>query len=82
MTIDEVKNRINLLTSELNYHNDCYYKSNAPEISDQQFDTMMRELADLEAEYPLLALDNSPTQRVGSDLKTKEIESEPTPVQE
>ena len=77
MTINEIKERINLLTKELNHHNDCYYKKNAPEISDQQFDMMMRELANLEAEYPLLALENSPTQRVGSDL-TGDFEPETT----
>ncbi|MCL2511153.1 MAG: NAD-dependent DNA ligase LigA [Bacteroidales bacterium] len=68
MTIDDVKKRINLLTKELNHHNDCYYIHNNPEISDREFDMMLRELADLETEYPLLALPDSPTQRVGSDL--------------
>ena len=66
MTINEIKERINLLTKELNHHNDCYYIHNSPEISDQQFDAMMRELEDLENENPLLVLDNSPTQRVGA----------------
>jgi len=73
MTIDEIKEKISSLTNELNHYNYCYYVLNNPEISDQEFDMKMRELADLEAEYPWFVLPNSPTQRVGSDL-TKDFE--------
>lgn len=41
---------------------------NAPEISDKEFDDLMRELQDLEKEHPEYQDDNSPTMRVGSDL--------------
>lgn len=60
--------RIEELRSELNRHNEAYYKNNAPEISDQEFDRLMRELEDLEKENPEFFDSLSPTQRVGSDL--------------
>ena len=52
----------------LHRHNYNYYVLNAPEISDKEFDDLMRELQDLEAEHPEYADPNSPTMRVGSDL--------------
>ena len=48
----EVKEQIERLRSELHRHNYNYYVLNAPEISDQEFDRMMRELQDLEAAHP------------------------------
>ena len=48
----EVKEQIERLRSELHCHNYNYYVLNAPEISDQEFDRMMRELQDLEAAHP------------------------------
>lgn len=60
--------RIAQLRAELHQHNYNYYVLNAPEISDEAFDKLMRELADLEARHPELADPNSPTVRVGSDL--------------
>ena len=60
--------RIEELRRELDRHNYKYYVENAPEISDFEFDTMMRELIDLEREYPQYADPNSPSVRVGSDL--------------
>lgn len=60
--------RIEELRRELDRHNYKYYVENAPEISDFEFDTMMRELVDLEREYPQYADPNSPSVRVGSDL--------------
>ncbi|MDR2935814.1 MAG: NAD-dependent DNA ligase LigA, partial [Rikenellaceae bacterium] len=59
--------KIAQLRSELNRHNYLYYVENAPEISDRQFDAMMRELQQLEAAHPEDFDANSPTQRVGSD---------------
>ena len=49
-------------------HNYRYYVLNQPVIGDQEFDMLMHELQDLEAKHPELYDDNSPTQRVGSDL--------------
>lgn len=60
--------RILQLREELHRHNYNYYVLNAPEISDQEFDFLMRELQDLEEKHPECKDDNSPTMRVGSDL--------------
>ena len=66
MTADQ--QRILQLRSELNHHNHAYYVLNAPEISDREFDMLLKELEWLEAENPDMADPLSPTQRVGSDL--------------
>ena len=60
--------RIYQLREELHRHNHNYYVLNAPEIGDQEFDKLMRELQDLEAKHPECYDENSPTMRVGSDL--------------
>ena len=60
--------RIYQLREELHRHNHNYYVLNAPEIDDQTFDFLMRELQDLEAKHPECHDENSPTMRVGSDL--------------
>ena len=60
--------RINRLREELNRHNHNYYVLNAPEISDKDFDMLMKELEALEKEHPEAYDPLSPTQRVGSDL--------------
>ena len=60
--------RMRELEQLLDYHNHKYYVESNPEISDREFDMMLRELQDLEARYPEHADPNSPTQRVGSDL--------------
>ena len=64
----DIKERIEELRAELHRHNYNYYVLNAPEISDKQFDDMMRELQDLEKEHPEYQDENSPTMRVGSDI--------------
>lgn len=63
-----IKDKIEQLRAELHRHNYNYYVLNAPEISDKEFDDMMRALQDLEKEYPEYRDENSPTMRVGSDL--------------
>lgn len=65
--MDPIK-RIEELRRELNRHNHNYYVLNAPEISDKDFDMLLKELERLEAEHPEMADPLSPTQRVGSDL--------------
>lgn len=67
MTTDE-RQRILQLRKELHEHNYKYYVLNQPEISDQEFDFMMKELQELEARHKYMFDPNSPTQRVGSDL--------------
>ena len=64
----DTEQRIRALRDELNRHNHNYYVLNAPEISDRDFDMMMKELERLEAEHPEYADPLSPTRRVGSDL--------------
>ena len=58
--------RIDQLRAELHKHNHCYYVLDAPLISDAEYDVLLRELQRLEFQYPELARDDSPTQRVGA----------------
>ncbi len=62
------KERILELRKQLNEHNYKYYVLNEPDITDFEFDALMRQLQQLEVLHPELADPNSPTQRVGSDL--------------
>lgn len=62
------KERIEELRKELNRHNHNYYVLNSPEITDKEFDFLLKELEKLEAENPEYFDPLSPTQRVGSDL--------------
>ena len=66
--------RMRELEQLLDYHSHKYYVENNPEISDREFDMLLRELQELEAKYPEYADENSPTKRVGSDL-TAEFQS-------
>ena len=53
------------LRAQLRHHEHLYYVMDAPEISDQAFDTLMNELKRIEADHPELLIPDSPTQRVG-----------------
>ena len=64
----KIKDRIEQLRRELERHNHNYYVMNQPEISDKEFDMLMKELEALEEENPEFFDPLSPTQRVGSDL--------------
>ncbi|MGI8907452.1 MAG: NAD-dependent DNA ligase LigA [Candidatus Sumerlaeaceae bacterium] len=57
--------RVAHLRSQIERHNQLYYESAAPEISDREFDMLLDELAELERRYPELASPDSPTHRVG-----------------
>jgi DNA ligase (NAD+) len=57
--------RIAELTEELNRHNYLYYVEAKPQISDREYDKLMKELTELEAAHPAYASPDSPTQRVG-----------------
>ncbi len=61
---DHVK-RASWLCEEIEKHNRLYYQEAKPEISDKEYDKLLKELVDLEKKYPELANANSPTQRVG-----------------
>jgi DNA ligase (NAD+) len=74
MNATEAKDRIAQLSEELNKHNYNYYVLSEPTISDQEFDFMLKELEELEKQFPELASDLSPTKRVGGDI-TKKFET-------
>jgi DNA ligase (NAD+) len=63
--------RILELRESLHQHNHNYYVLNAPVITDQEFDSLMHELQELEQRHPEMYDPNSPTQRVGSDLNNE-----------
>lgn len=65
------RQRIIDLRKELHGHNYKYYVLNRPDISDQEFDFMMRELQELESRHPEMSDPDSPTCRVGSDISAE-----------
>ena len=71
MNIEEARVKVEQLTAELNYHNDRYYNHDDPVISDYEYDSMLRDLENLEAEFPQLLSPTSPTQRVGGSRGEK-----------
>lgn len=71
MLLLEAIQRAEQLRKELKYHNDLYYNQDSPEIDDFTYDKMMRELEDLEAEFPELVTEDSPTQKVGGQAGEK-----------
>ena len=71
MDFNEAKKRALELTDALNYHNDRYYNQDNPEISDYEYDMMLRELENIEAEFPQLMSPSSPTQKVGGSKGEK-----------
>lgn len=65
----DVKKRMTELVNLLNQYNYEYYILDAPTVSDIEYDSLLRELEQLEKEYPNEVLDNSPTRRVGDYLR-------------
>ena len=70
MTRAEAKKRIERLAEEIRGHDHRYYVLDRPSISDAAYDRLMRELQDLEEQFPDLRAPDSPTQRVGGGLRT------------
>lgn len=66
----EVIQRVEELRSLIEEHNYHYYVLDDPSIPDAEYDRLFRELQTLEAEYPSLASDDSPSRRVGSSAET------------
>jgi len=62
----EIRHEVEELRRQLQYHAYRYHVLDAPEISDAQYDRMMRRLRELESQYPELITPDSPTQRVGA----------------
>lgn len=68
MSTEQIYQRIKSLREQLNHHNYQYYVLSQPTISDYEFDALLKELTDLEAQHPEFDDPNSPTKRVGSDI--------------
>ncbi len=64
---DKIKTKIAMkkLIEQINYHDDLYYKKNYQEISDQEYDTLRKDLVELELKYPEEKIKNSPNKKVG-----------------
>lgn len=69
MDKNQAEEKIKKLRGELEYHSNLYYNMDSPEISDHEYDMMMRELKELEQEFPELVATDSPTQKVGGTAK-------------
>lgn len=74
MDLNQAKERIEQLIEEINQHNYRYYVESNPSISDYDFDMLLKELEQLETQFPQFAYDYSPTKRVGGDI-TKKFET-------
>ncbi|NWJ50858.1 MAG: NAD-dependent DNA ligase LigA [Bacteroidetes bacterium] len=68
MSIEDIKLKIEKLTKEINEHNYNYYTLSKPVISDYDFDFLLKELEELEKQYPQFEDPLSPTKRVGGDI--------------
>lgn len=71
MDIISAERRIKELTEQLEYHNNLYYNMDEPEISDFEYDKMLKELETLEEQFPMLKSPLSPTNRVGGNAGEK-----------
>lgn len=79
--MEDYKKRIEELRATIRYHDYRYYVLDSPVISDAEYDRLMRELQELEAEHPELIAPDSPTQRVGGEPLDKfEQVRHPAPV--
>ena len=67
MTIDK---QLEELRTEIHYHDHLYYVMNHPKILDSAYDSLLQKLINLEAKYPNLITNDSPTQRVGGTIQT------------
>ena len=67
MTSDSTQNQIEALREQIYYHERKYFIDDQPEISDEAYDQLMKELEQLEATHPELVTPDSPTQRVGGE---------------
>ena len=67
MTPEEAERRIAELRDQVARHDELYYRQATPEIDDEDYDQLKRELAELESVYPQYASDTSPTMQVGDD---------------
>lgn len=68
MDKNTAKERLDQLRQEINRHNWLYHVQDAPEISDAEYDKLVRELVEVEEQHPELIVPESPTQRVGGTI--------------
>ncbi|MBQ9460303.1 MAG: NAD-dependent DNA ligase LigA [Clostridia bacterium] len=71
MDINEIKARAEELRQQINYHNMRYYNEDSPEISDYEYDMLLRELEQIEESYPQFKTPDTPTMRVGGEAAEK-----------
>ena len=78
MSDNRTQKKIRKLSNSIRNHNHLYYVMDSPEISDQEYDQLFRELLEIEEKFPQLVTMNSPTQHVGADPSSafKTIEHE------
>ncbi len=74
MTSEEAKDKIRELIEKIEYYNYAYYQEDRSKITDREFDALLRQLEDLERQFPEHKVPWSPTQRVGGDI-TKTFET-------
>ena len=77
MTREEAKKTIDELIDRIDYYNTRYYQDNVSEISDYEFDQLLKSLEKLEADFPAFKYSYSPTQRVGGTI-TKSFATAPS----
>jgi len=71
MEAESARDKIEDLKTRLDYHNRRYYQLDDPEISDAEYDLLLRELIALEQEFPQWRSEDSPSQRIGAAPLTK-----------
>jgi DNA ligase (NAD+) len=74
MSADKAKKEVDSLIQKINYYNHRYYQDSVSEVSDFEFDKLLKRLEQLEAEFPQFRYAYSPTQRVGGTI-TKSFET-------
>ncbi|MGD9704939.1 MAG: NAD-dependent DNA ligase LigA, partial [Acidimicrobiia bacterium] len=67
---DELRRRTDELRAAIRYHDDRYYRLDEPEVSDAEYDELVRELRALEEEFPELLVESSPSQQVSGVTST------------
>src|ERR1700739_449134 len=65
-TLNQLESEVESLREQINHHNYRYYVLDDPEVTDAEYDQLMRRLEDLERAHPELRTPDSPTQRVGA----------------
>ena len=71
MNIETARQKAENLREQIIYHNDRYYNQDSPEISDYEYDMLLKELEEIETAFPELITPDSPTQKVGGQAGEK-----------